>query len=101
VHGLRCGGANDHVAVGSPGTQGVLLSSAPKVLSPPLEQMPRVLRKDILAFLSELEPGARYNAYVAVRSLYRWATRRGNVAEDLSSAIPRPRLVSRDPRPVP
>lgn len=52
---------------------------------------------DVLRHLRGLEPGARYNAYWAIRSLYRWALRRG-YAVDPSSAIPRPRLLKREPR---
>jgi len=55
---------------------------------------------DVLVYLGQLGPGARYNAYHALRSLYRWADQRGHLpdSEDPTSAIPSPRLMRREPR---
>jgi integrase len=57
-----------------------------------------VTEDDVLQHLGSLEPGARYNAFWAIRSLYRWAVRRGMVQDDPSASIPRPRLMAREPR---
>jgi hypothetical protein len=53
---------------------------------------------DVLAHLATLGPGARHTAYFGIRSLYRWAVRRGHVDSDPSAEIPRPKLVEREAR---
>jgi len=53
---------------------------------------------DVLVFLGTLRPGVRFNAYWAVKSLYRWALRRGHVVENPTVAISIPHLMQREPK---
>src|ERR1043166_8256045 len=53
---------------------------------------------DVLLHLGQLSPAVRYNAFHALRSLYKWAVRRGHVTDDPTSAIPPPKLIRREPR---